>query len=163
MSDPISRFIMSKVNSLVARGVAKYLEGKGTWQLCLLSGETLSGIEHPQEFGLASKSPNGGDVVSVSVGGQRENTVAVTISNDIGRPTITQGQTALHDARGTYLILDNAGTVHIYAQHGLVVHGDVSDLQGTAQTMEAMRILFNAHIHTDTTAAGVTGGPTTTM
>jgi len=161
MSDFITRFLASKINNLLARGVAKLLESSGNWQLTLLNGETISGIEHPQEFGMASKAPNGGGVIAISIGGQRENTIAVTVSNTTGMPTVSQGQTAIHDAHGSYLLLDNAGTIHIYSDNGIIVHGNVSDLQGTAQTMEAMRLIFNAHVHT--TVTGTTSAPTTTM
>lgn len=161
MSDTITKFFASKVNNLLARGVAKLLESSGNWQITLLKGETLSNIEHPQEFGFASKAKNGGAVYTFSFGGQRENTIAIMVTKDDGRPTLTQGQTALHDATGAYILLDNEGTVHIHNAKLIVHDGDVIDESLTTPSMREMRLLFNSHVHT--IPDGTTSAPTTTM
>lgn len=162
MSNEITRFFSSRINNLLARGVAKLFESSGNWQVTLLKGETLSGIEHPQEFGFASKAPNGGTVYTISFGGQRENTVAILISKSDGRPDIEQGQVALHDESGTCILLDGNGTVRIKnATKFIVEDGDVADNSLTTPTIREMRELFNNHVHTIPT--GETSAPTTTM
>lgn len=61
---------------------------------------------------------------------------------------------------GTVLsILSNlAVTGNITATLDIEATGDVSDLSGSAQTMAAMRAIFNAHVHTTTAVTGG-GGP----
>ena len=127
------------------RGTYQARAADGTLTAQQLSGEVHSKLPHPQEAGFASKH-TAGKTHTIYNGGNRDNgTVLILESN--APPTLADGETAIYSQGGILIKLTAGGLVTITGATALNVTGNVSDLQGTAQTMAAMRLVFNSHTH----------------
>jgi phage baseplate assembly protein V len=162
---------------LIARGTVTAVNGKRrlrTLQLLLLDEDVREPIEHCEPYGFSSEVKTGSEVVAVSLGGDRDHTLALVVFDRRYRPTnMKSGEVCIYDdkERKIYLsedgiIIDGAsspitvktsGTVTIDAptvkmtgnlQVGgnIVAAGNISDLNGS-KSMAGMRSTYDSHTH----------------
>jgi phage gp45-like len=148
--------IMRRLANVFVRGVYQARATDLTLTARQLSGEVHSKLPHPQESGFASKHTAGKTHTIYNGGNRDDGTVLILESN--APPTLADGETAVYSQGGIVIKLTAGGIVTITGATALNVSGNVSDLQGTAQTMAAMRTIFNGHKHSPTGTA-----PTTQM
>lgn len=90
-------------------------------------------------------------------------------------PVVQSGQAAIVDSAGSYVRLNNDGTITLGASTGittttpllkqvgdLLVTGDISDQNGAHGTVRSLRDAHNGHDHSDP-QGGSTGGPSITV
>lgn len=148
-----AKTIMRRMANIFTRGTFQSRAADGTLTAEQLSGEVHSQLPHPQEFGFASKASNG-KTYTIYNGGNRDSGTVLLLEKS-GAPALNNGEAAVWNESGVVIKLTAAGTVTITGATVLAVAGNVSDLQGTAQTMQAMRLAYNAHKHGASTTPDV--------
>ena len=113
-------------------------------------------------WGLACPPSPGDQVLVLPQEGHAENGVIVGCSySEQARPPlidgnpVPSGEAVLFHASGAYLRLGNDGSFVLSAANGkqvtvagdLVVTGDISDRNGTHQTVAALRHAYDQHVH----------------
>lgn len=182
-----------KISNLIAGGKVQYIKivkGIQLSQLTLLSGETATDLQHPQEFGFTSKAKSGASGLALFKGGNRDNGIVVTIYDRRYFPAdLSNGDSCQYDAEDNRVWLK--GTAGILIQHGentitldadgitlksapgknIILDGNVIGMvnitaMGTvgdaSGTMSEMRTVYNSHDHDDP-QGGQTGLPNQLM
>ena len=139
---PVHRRISLAVGRAVLRAASA---GGARVQVEALAGEVLDDREHEQAYGFASHPLAGAKAVTVSVGGARNNSVVIVISDPRHRPNLAAGESAMHD--------DRQQAVHL-KQDGIVVatplkieisgEGDVTISSGTLVRLAAPEVQIHA-------------------
>lgn len=85
--------------------------GRQRVQVDALVGETKDSVPRYQNFGHTAVPLPGATVILVAVGGDRDNLAAIVVDDAEHRPTGMQpGESALYNAHGITLMLDEEGT-----------------------------------------------------
>ncbi len=147
--------ILRRMQNIFVRGTFQARASDGSLTAEQMTGEVHSALPHPQEFGFASKASNG-KTYTIYNGGNRDSGTVLILEKS-GAPTLANGECAMWNEAGVVVKLTAAGTITITGASVLAVTGNISDLQGTAQTMQAMRTVYNSHTH------GASPTPSATM
>jgi phage gp45-like len=106
-----------RLANLVSRGVVRRVsdsDGMQTLQLEALAGETLGEVEHPHPYGLTSVPLDGAEVWIASIGGHRDQSVALAVSDRRYRITgLASGEVAVHNDAGARVVLRHSGDVEV--------------------------------------------------
>lgn len=166
-----------RINNLMTRGVLKLVNADGdmqTLQMNLLAGETLDEIEHFEPYGFTSHPQADAEVLLTSLGGQRDHSIVVCISDRRFRlKALQQGEVALFTDEGDFIHFKRDNEIHLKAQTKLTIEtpeanfygnitaaGNISDANGS---MQEMRDTYNSHEHPNGNNGSPTGAPTTSM
>lgn len=173
--------LRAKIDALVVRGVITRVDNQKRGQSVQatgLAGQVLDPVERFEEFGFTSNPPLGTEHVTLCLRGDRSHPIMVGTLRREDRPReCAEGEACIYAvAGGTVVAIVRVkvdGTVLVRGDKlqvegdvevtgSLLVAGDVSDQSGTAMTMAAMRLIFNAHTHSDPQGGSV-GPPATPM
>lgn len=107
-----------KMGNFIARGVLKLIGMDGSKiynvQGQFLAGETISDLQHPQEFGFASKAKNGAYLIAVFNGGNRDHGQIITIYDPRYTPQdLNDGDSCAYDESNNRVWLKNADGILI--------------------------------------------------
>ena len=136
-------------------------------QLQMSAAETRDGTPQVLSFGFHSNPPAGADVIYVSIGGDRGQTITIGTSHPTSRPrNIAQGGSVQHDQGGSQVLLNNDGTVQIIPSGGtatvkgnLVVTGSVQAAGEVTAMTGASPVRMSTHAHNKVTAGLANTGP----
>lgn len=106
-----------KISNFVARGILKLIsfqQGVYVIQGTFLAGEVVSDLQHPQEFGFASKANLGACIVAVFNGGNRDHGQAFIVYDPSVTPAdLGNGDSCQYDASGNRVWLKGANGILI--------------------------------------------------
>ncbi|MBU0915801.1 MAG: phage baseplate assembly protein [Gammaproteobacteria bacterium] len=149
-----------------------------------LAGEPVPGLELMQHFGFTSTPPDGTTAIVVPLGGRTSASVIVATEHSAHRLVLNErGEAALYTQDGSWVHLKREGQVHIKAgvrvliespltetTGSLLVGGNVAavgsitdQVDGDGTSMQAMRDVFNDHVHEENNNSGPTDQPTQQM
>lgn len=168
--------VYRRVMMAIGRGRITTLNDNGavqTVQAVLGGAEVRDNLPRVGEYGLASVPPVGTDVIVVFVGGDRSNGVVIGTNNQSLRvKQLADGDTAIYDSRGHYVLLTKDGiTVEAKSQPITINNCTTLTLNGNLQVNGTVTATgegtFNgghtvsAHRHGGVTAGGAqTATPT---
>lgn len=114
--------LQRKLAMMAARAVVRLVndtEGRQRLQAEVLKGEIRDGIERAQNYGFTSHPHPGADAVVISVGGTREQAIAIVVDDRRYRLKLQPGEVALHDDLGNAvkLLRDKVHVVGIDEVH----------------------------------------------
>jgi len=106
--------IKNKIMLLIGRCILTAINNTGKTQTITgtgLSGEKLSDVERPENYGFTSSPrPSMSEAVIVFPNGNRGNGVAVVVADRDARPkTLSEGDVCIYDYRGLQILLDVTG------------------------------------------------------
>ena len=131
-------------------------------QLQLSAAETRDATPQVLTFGFSSHPPAGSDVVYVSLGGDRSQTIAIGTNHPQSRPrNVAQGGSVQHDQGGSRVLLNNDGTIQLVPSGGVVTVAGSLLVTGevTAQTA-GNAVHLSTHTHNQvSTGIAHTGHP----
>ena len=162
-----------RIANMITRGIVtakNAAQRLRTLQVELFGGETRAQVEDFEPYGFTAEPHDGAEVLVVSLGGDREHSIAVCHPDRRHRPTgLKSGEVVIYDDLGRKVFLSRdgiriegasspvtvatSGTVTIDAPlvkvtGNLEVEGTVSDLKGNGgSSMDAMRSVYNSHTH----------------
>ncbi len=139
------------IRHIVARCIVKLLTSEGH-SLTILNGETVTGVEHLQEFGLASIKPSGVEANGIVIchNGDRGNTTLLVMEIPSLKPDLSEGETALFNAYSAIVKLTSSGVAEINggSNQGMVQVVELTDkLNAHIEEYNTFVLQFNAHSH----------------
>ena len=161
-----------KVRGMVRRVVLKNISDDGETQTASVEvapGVWRDKVEIMQPYGLATSVPEDGAMaIGISVGGNQDDLVIVSIGNPSARMgQLSPGAAALYNMFGDSIVIDADGNINIKA--GVSV---VFTIGGVKVTISAAGVAFEGgtithdgvvidktHIHTGVVPGGGTSGP----
>lgn len=176
--DPLAR----RISLMIGRAVLTAADDaamRQRVQFSALQGEVKGDVERMQNYGFTSVPLAGAQVLFVSLGGNRDHPVAVSVDDPRHRVKGLQpGEVAIYTDEGDKIVLKRGRTVEITTQTLLVkastkvrmetpvlectgqVH-DLCDIQ--PDTMAGMREIYNNHTHPENDSGGPTDDPNQKM
>ncbi len=133
-------------NSFSTGRLTAYGSTVGEVQTSLQSGEVVSELEHPQEWGFSSKSPLGQKTYSFFQAGSRDNGACLIVAGECP-VDLAVGESCVYNQAGITVHLKSDGVIEITGATALEVSGDVQDAGTITPTMQDMRDKFNIHTH----------------
>lgn len=125
-------------------------------QLSALAGESLDKIPRVQDFGFSSNPPLGSEGIILSLGGSRENVVAIKVDNRVVRiKNLASGETVIFTDDGTFLHLKKSGQVHLKTATKVLVEAPDAEFTGN------VKVLGNLHVVGNVLVNGAVQGDTT--
>lgn len=156
--EPLAR----RIKLITARGTVTLVDDEGEHQrvqVDLLAGERARWLERFQSYGFYSYPPNGSEICAVFLGGDRGHGIALQVDTRGDRPHLEAGEVAVA-TNGAIIKIRVDGTVEISSPTRVIVDapelactGDIRDRRGT---MEAMRTIYDSHVHIENDAHGPT-------
>lgn len=165
------------LNNLINRAVVSLKNGANklrTLQIQLLDGDIRQPIEHFEPYGFTSEAKTGAEALALSLGGDRDQTVAVVVTDRRFRPTgLKDGEVCVFDDLGRKVYLSREGikvegvsspvsvktiasvtvdapltkcTGNLEVGGNIVAKGDIKD-KGGSFSMAGMRSTYNGHTH----------------
>lgn len=175
--DPLAR----RISLMIGRAVLTAADDEAKRQLvqfAALQGEIKDGVERMQQYGFSSNPLPGAQVLFVSVGGNRDHPVALSVDDPRHRVKGLQpGEVAIYTDEGDTIILKRGRTVEITTQTLLVkaatkaryetplleCTGEIRDRCDVQEnTMASMRNIYNTHTHPENNT-GSTDAPNQQM
>ena len=145
-----------------------------TLQIQILSEDIREPIEHFEPYGFTSEPHPGAEAIAVSLGGDRDHTLAVVVTDRRFRPTdLKDGEVCIFDDLGRKIFLSRDGiriegvsspitlsttgsvtidaptikcTGNLEVGGHIVAKGDIKD-KGGSYSMAGMRNTYNDHTH----------------
>ncbi|WP_435640337.1 phage baseplate assembly protein V [Micavibrio aeruginosavorus] len=174
--------IRQRIYLIVGRAVLAAVDDGGNHQrvqFSALKGEVKGNVERAQEYGFTSVPMSGARVIFLSMGGNRDHPVAISVDNPALRPKGLQaGEVAIYTDEGDTIILKRGNTVEITTQNLIVkasekarfetpqleVTGNIIDnVDSGGQSMSNMRETYNIHVHPENDGGGPTNQPNEQM
>ncbi len=177
---------MRSLLDLITRGVVTAKNGirkMRTLQVLMLDRDLRDPVEHFEPYGFTGEPHEGAEVLAVSLGGDREHTIAAIVTDRRYRPTsLEDGEVVIYDDLGRKVYLSRNGirvegvsspvtvttsgsvTVkgasitldgEVTITKNLKVVGEVQDKNG-AYSMSGMRSTYNSHRHGDSSTPSPT-------
>lgn len=165
------------LKDLVNRAVVSAKNGARklrTLQIQILGGDIRDPIEHFEPYGFTSEPHPGAEAIAVSLGGDRDHTLAVVVSDRRYRPMgLKDGEVCIFDDLGRKIFLSRDGirvegvsspvtvstsaavtvdapltkcTGNLEVQGNIVAKGEIKD-KGGSYSMSGMRATYNVHTH----------------
>lgn len=136
--------IRSRIRNMLARVVVQLLDESG-YTFTILNGEHATSVEHPQEYGFASKIPSNtkGNGIVVFYNGDRGNATLLTVECPSLKPTLEAGESILFNDKGAYTKCTSSGILELSgsSNDGLVKIKELTD------KLNAFVDTYNSHVH----------------
>lgn len=165
------------LRNLINRAVVSAKNGAGklrTLQIQLLGGDIREPVEHFEPYGFTSEPHAGAEAIGLALGGDRDQTLAVVVTDRRYRPAnLKDGEVVVFDDLGRKVFLSRDGirvegadspvtvkttasvcvdapltkcTGDLEVAGNIVAGGDVKD-KGGSYSMSGMRSTYNGHTH----------------
>jgi len=113
MIDKILEKIKKKLYLIIGRGILTLVESASEKtmkiQITGLSGETISGVERLQNYGVESY-PDKGEVVILALGGNRDQAIVICVHDREGRPkNLAEKDVRIYSNHGNEIRFEAAG------------------------------------------------------
>jgi len=167
------KYLKRKIDNLLTRAVVDRImqnddKGKVICQVLGLADETLSNIEHLQQYGIRSIPLEGSRGVLIAYGGSKDNCSLINVDDKrYGKFTLQSGDVCIYSQNGAHTIyrgddiieiLDGSKTITVDTMTAVV---DSSGITVTNGDVVADGISLKDHTHTITggSSAGTTSAP----
>lgn len=144
--------LQRKLAMMAARAVVRLVKddaGRQRLQAEILKGEIRDGVERAQNYGFTSHPHPGADAVLISVGGTREQAIAIVVDDRRYRLLLQPGEVALYDDLGNAVKLLR-DKVHVVGQQEIHAEAPTVRVGATTVIIDAETLTVNA----DTTFNG---------
>lgn len=143
---PLRVTVMLMTGKAVVKAV-KDSEGIQEVQLAALAGESLDKIPRVQDFGFSSNPPVGSEAIILSLGGSRENVVAIKVDNRTVRiKNLASGETVIFTDDGTFLHLKKSGQVHLKTAVKTTVECPDAEFTGNVKINGNLHVVGTSHL-----------------
>jgi len=142
-----------KMGNIIARGNLTLINMSGAninnTQGTFLDSETISDLQHPQEFGFASMPNAGAYIIALFNGGNRDHGQAIKIYDPSTNPTdLAPGNSCQYDASGNRVWLKAADGILIKNQNNTITLNNsginITDKNGNSIVMSASGITITS-------------------
>ena len=151
----IVRPVLTSTRLMIGRGIISMINDAGglqTAQVDLNADETQDSVEIWQQYGIACNPPEDSECVFLSVGGQRDNAIAICPQHAESRPrNIPNKNVALYNDKGVCLILNQSQSFSSAFPSEFAARADK-----VLEELEKIKTAFDTHVHT----SGTPGNPT---
>lgn len=167
--------LWTRINMMLCKGEGRTVNDTTPMQLQkvqLLEGETLEGVEHPQNYGFTSNPPQGADILAGSLGGNRDHVVVIVSDHaDFRKTGLATGEVAVYHKSGSYILMKDDGSIELNPSSGTVSvvgdlqsSGEISDGTGTLSAVRQksdnhIDVVYPAHVHTSAAPGQPTSPP----
>ena len=139
------RKIISKLSTVVAKGIIKAVSDDSDFQLVkvsVLSDETIEGVERIQPYGLTSVPPSNSEAVLVFINNNREHGVVIACDSSENRPRDNEdGDVVVYSKHGQQIKL-GSDTNTVATQEGTFNVGTGSDFVALASKVDTLWTTF---------------------
>jgi phage gp45-like len=142
-----------RLNNLFKFGRLKAHGSGGNVQVEQLSGEIHSDLEHPQEFGYASRAPTGSQTYSAYRGGNQESGAVLIIAGQ-APINIAEGDTVMYSAGGATIHCTGA-KIELSGD----AFGGLIKINDLTTKLNGLITSYNAHTHFGADAVGGATAP----
>lgn len=158
--------IISKVNSLVFRGVVEKVNDSKDLQILTLNiggGNLVSKIERVQNYGFTSHPVKGAQTVILFPGGNKSSGLAIAVDDGNYRIELDEGEAALYSKFGNLIKMKSDGSIEISTLPGkdikLNANVEISGMLNVSMDVKAgpAKVGLLSHVHPVTSAPGTTG------
>jgi phage baseplate assembly protein V len=138
-----------KMANIIARGNLTLINMSGAninnAQGTFLDSETISDLQHPQEFGFASMPKKGAYIIAIFNGGSRDHGQAIKVYDPSVNPTdLASGDSCQYDASGNRVWLKGENGILIKNQNNTITLNNsginITDKNGNSIVMSASGI-----------------------
>lgn len=144
--DPLRTTLRLIAGKAVVKGV-KDSDGIQVVQLSALAEESLDKIPRIQDFGFSSNPPVGSEAIILSLGGSRENVVAIKVDNrDVRIKNLASGETVIFTDDGTFLHLKKNGQVHLKTATKATVEAPDAEFTGNLKVTGNLHVVGTTHL-----------------
>lgn len=126
------RSIFHRLQLLVAQGKT-ILIGKDTVQAQVLDGETLDNLDRVEPYGLSYRPKPGSRAYLQFPSGDRSYGIALIIGDKRYQLDLQEGEVALHDDEGNYIMLKRGGIIEAKASAKVVAQTPLFETSGDAK------------------------------
>jgi phage baseplate assembly protein V len=170
--------LRNRIYLMVGRAVLAACSDEGQRQrvqFSALKGEVKDSVERVQEYGFTSHPLPGASVIFVSIGGNRDHPVAISVDDPRHRLSgLQSGEVAIYTDEGDSIILKRGNIVEINTRILLVKASDkarfetpqmectgeiIDRVDEDGQSMRDMRDVYNIHTHPENDSGGPTDEP----
>jgi phage baseplate assembly protein V len=116
--------ILSKIKNMFTMCKTTFYQD-GKWKVSLLDGETLSQVNHAQNFGFKGRPPVGSRGLLLSRSGDKSAGVLIIIENDDQAPALADGEAAVYNNHGASILLKASGDIEMSGGDVIAKTGDV--------------------------------------
>lgn len=161
------RSIFLRLQLLFAQGKTTLI-GKDTVQAQVLDGETLDNLDRVEPYGLSYHPKPGSRAYLQFPSGDRSYGVALIIGDKRYQLDLQEGEVALHDDAGNYVMLKHGGIVETKASTKVLATTPLFETSGDAKVGGNLLVMGSSHLTQTTTCeqqvvasgfAGAAGGP----
>ena len=145
------RSIFHRLQLLLAQGKTTLI-GKDTVQAKLLDGETLDNLDRVEPYGLSYRPKPGSRAYLQFPSGDRSYGVALIIGDKRYQLDLQEGEVALHDDAGNYVMLKQGGIVETQASTKVIATTPLFETSGDAKVGGNLLVVGNM-----TAAAAIAG------
>lgn len=129
--------IREKISHAVMRAIVSAVDDSKSMQLLKIScadDDATEDVEHPQEYGLSSVAPSGGEAVAVRIGGRSDDLLSLISSYSKSRPkNLNSGEVCLWSDFGQKITLKKDGSISIVPASGKKIILDAeTEISGAA-------------------------------
>lgn len=144
------RSVFHRLQLLLAQGKTT-LVGKDTVQAKLLDGETLDNLDRIEPYGLSYHPKPGSRAYLHFPSGDRSYGVALIIGDKRYQLDLQEGEVALHDDVGNYVMLKQGGIVETKASSKVIATTPLFETSGDAKISGNLTVIGTTHL-TDVTS-----------
>lgn len=114
--------IREKISHAVMRAIVSAVDDSKSMQLLKIScadDDATEDVEHPQEYGLSSVAPSGGESVAARIGGRSDDLLSLISSYSKSRPNnLSSGEVCLWSDFGQKITLKKDGSISVAPASG---------------------------------------------
>lgn len=160
---PLQRRIMLAIGRAILRGTND-AGGVQQLQATLLTGETRDAVERLQDYGFSSHPLAGAEAIVVSVGGNRDNPIAVVVGDRRSRAAgLAAGEVCIYShLAGQRITLKADGSILVESPEKVRIETPLVEIEGdlvVTGDVTADGISLVSHTHTGVEAGGDSSGP----
>lgn len=122
-----------RIRALASNCTINLVDDTGAQQsvsVSLLSGERLNNAIRRQPFGLSANPPPGSVGLAISIGGSRTHTLVLGAENGNRPRDLPAGATRIYDDGGSYVQLNNDGTITAKAANSITLDAPTGHATG---------------------------------
>jgi phage baseplate assembly protein V len=147
----MSEHAYNRLKLMVSSGTVDR-HGNGKAQVSVLDEEVLGNIKMVVPYGFAHHPKGGSQAHMVFPGGDRSYGVALVVSDSSHAPDLAEGEAALYDDKGSYVVLKQDGSLVVHGASKVVIESGVVELSGD------IKITGNVSVTGNITATGTIKG-----
>jgi phage baseplate assembly protein V len=147
--------IWRRLQLLAAQGVAT-LVSQDKVQVGVLDGEVLNNVARVQPYGFSHRPKPGAQVYMVFPGGDRSYGVALVVGDKRYTMELAEGEVALHDDHGNYVLIQPGGVIKAKASTKVLADVPLFETTGDCKVAGTLEVVGDTRLKSALVADGAT-------